>query len=182
MKTKLSLLMAAALLISLAAAASHPAPIAAEVSLKNIEPFSYCAIKHKGTYPDMDEIVTQLMNVMYSQNINPAGELLAIYHATPEKGLEKTTEWEIGFPVLAQIAVVREPLIKGEWNHTQVAVATHTGAYENTGDTIEEMFAWMEETGYEQAGPVLGKFLNIMTENVRTDNLKTEIWIPCKKK
>jgi len=130
----------------------------------------------------MDEIVTQLMNVMYSQNINPAGELLAIYHTTPEKGMESATEWEIGFPVLAQIAVVREPLFKGEWKHLQVATAMHTGPYENTGDTIEEIFTWMEEEGYEQTGPVLGRFLNIMTENIRPDSLKTEIWIPCKKK
>lgn len=179
MKTKLSWIIAAALFISFSTAASHPAP--AKVAIKNIEPFSYCAIKHKGSYPDMEEVITELMNVMYSQNINPAGDLLAIYHTTPEKGTDADTEWELGFPVLAQIAVVREPLFKGEWNHSQVAAAIHSGAYENTGDTIDEMFTWMEENGYEQDGPVLGRFINVMTENVRLDDLKTEIWIPCKK-
>jgi len=158
-----------------------PASQNPEVKIKEISPFPYCSIQHKGPYSDMEQVITEFMNLMQSQNINPAGPMITIYFTSPEENAPAEAEWEIGFPIMSQIAVIREPLQKKEWNHSQVAAAVHTGPYENTGDTINVIFDWMEENGYVQDGPILGKYLNMPTANISPNDLKTEIWVPCKK-
>lgn len=150
------------------------------VSIQEIEPFPYCSMMHKGPYTDMEEVINNLMSLMQSQNIYPAGNMITIYHTDPNQENPMDSEWEVGFPVTAQTSVVQEPLQKKQWTAATVVSAVHVGPYENTGDTIDAMFEWMEENGYAQDGPILGKYLNMPNE-VSPSQLKTEIWIACRK-
>jgi len=167
-------------LVAMAAAAPAP-PGDVRVEIREIEPFPYCSIRHQGPYTDMGTVINELMSLMQSQNIYPAGNMITIYHTDPQQENPMDSEWEVGFPVTSQVTVVQEPLLKKEWTAATVAAALHKGPYENTGDTIDAMYDWMEENGYEQDGPVLGQYLN-MPGQVSPDRLETEIWIPCRKK
>jgi len=150
------------------------------VTIEEVSPFAYCCIKHKGPYTDMEKIINLLMPTMKSQNIYPQGPMISIYYNSPDEVEPAELEWEVGFPVTAQ-ALPQIPLEKKLWEHKLVAVATHVGPYETTGETITSIYEWMEANNYEQDGPILGKFLSITSPDATAETTKTEIWIACKK-
>jgi AraC family transcriptional regulator len=128
----------------------------------------------------MDAVITQLINHMQNQNISPQGPPISIYHSMPDDTEAAELEWEVGFPVSPHVEP-QDPLRKKVWDYPQVAQTVHTGSYETSGDTILEILDWMDENGYVQDGPILGKYLNMPSPETPPDKLRTEIWIPCKK-
>jgi len=151
------------------------------VSVKEISPFTYCCIPHKGPFTEIEDVIKMLMSTSQSQRIYPAGPLIGIYHNSPDEVRPEELQWEIGFPITPQ-AMPLEPLEKKQWNHTLVATAIHTGPYEKTGETILKILEWMKANHYVPAGPVMEKYLDMTPSSVPPEKLRTEVWIPCKKK
>lgn len=182
MKNKTFVSFICLLFVYMSAAASYSlAPSSgAQISVKEIEPFFYVSFRHTGPYSDMEPVILEMMQHMQNQNITPAGPLMSIYYTDPVEGQEANTEWGMAFPV-AQANVVQAPLEQGQWDYTQVVSTVHTGSYDKTGDTIEEMLSWIDEHGYERNGPIVGTYMNMPDANTPPNQLKTEIWIPVKK-
>ncbi|UCC38342.1 MAG: GyrI-like domain-containing protein [Candidatus Aminicenantes bacterium] len=153
----------------------------AGVSIKEISPFVYCCIPHKGPFTEIENVIKMLMSISQNQRIYPAGPLMGIYHNSPDEVKPEELEWEIGFPITPQ-AVPLEPLEKKQWDFTLVATALHTGPYEKTGETILKILEWMKTNNYIPAGPVLERYLDMSPSSVPPEKLRTEVWIPCKKK
>lgn len=151
------------------------------VSLKEVTPFTYCCIPHKGPFSEIEKIVGMLMGAVQRQNFGPAGAMMGIYYNSPAEVKPEELEWEIGFPITPQINA-QSPLQKKQWTYTLVASALHVGPYEATGETIVKILEWMEANSYTQAGPVLEKYLDMSPSTVKPEKLRTEIWVPCKKK
>jgi AraC family transcriptional regulator len=156
-------------------------PEPAGISIKKISPFTYCCIPHKGPFTEIEKVIKMLMGSSQSQRIYPAGPLIGIYHNSPDEVKPEQLEWEIGFPITPQ-AVPLEPLEKKQWNFTLVATALHTGPYEKTGETILKILEWMKAHHYVPAGPVMERYMDMAPSGVPPEKLRTEIWIPCKKK
>ena len=169
----------ALILAPICASAPSPAFRDIEVTVVNVTPFAFCSLTHKGPYSDMGAVITELINHMQNQNITPQGPPISLYPAVSVDTQEAEPEWEVGFPITPH-SEPQAPLRKKTWDHPQVAQAVHMGAYEATGDTILEMLDWMEENGYVQDGPILGKYLNMPSPDTPPDKLRTEIWIPCR--
>jgi effector-binding domain-containing protein len=168
-------------LFLLASVNQETASTEAAVSLKEVTPFVYVCISHKGPFTEIENVIGQLMMSTQSQNIFPAGPMIGIYHNSPEEVKPEELQWEVGFPVTPQV-MPQSPLEKKQWTHTQVAAATHTGPYEQTGVTIAKIFEWMEANGFVQAGPILERYLTIPTPDTKPEELKSEIWVPCQQK
>jgi effector-binding domain-containing protein len=183
MRKGLSFLTLFSLLIALAASAAHPAETspAQDIELKEVSPFSYVYVAHKGPYTEIENVIGKLMQATQSQNILPAGPMIGIFHNSPEEVKPEELEWEIGFPVSAEVNVTA-PLKKKVWNFTSVVSAVHTGAYEETGKTITKMIEWMQEKGLIQAGPLMERYMTMPTPETKPEDLRSEIWIPCQKK
>jgi len=150
--------------------------VAVRIALRDITPFSYVSVRHQGPMSDFETAVAILMGNMQSQSIAPAGTMFAIMHKIPEEGKETTLDWEVSFPVTAQV-YPQPPLSKGLWEYTQVAAATHTGPVDTLGDAVDEVLQWIEENGYAMAGPVAAVFLNIGDPDTIPSRLQTEIWV-----
>jgi effector-binding domain-containing protein len=179
MKKYIPALIAGAFLVTAALSLSMPASRAGQdiqVSLQEVEPFLYCSVSHRGPYSQMAEAMDQLVLNMQQQNLSPAGQPFSIYHNTPEDTAPAQLEWELGFPIPAQL-MPQPPLNRGEWTYAQVAVTRHKGPYEKSGDTILAVFEWIEDNGYIPAGPILARYLNMPGE-VPASELQTEIWVP----
>ncbi len=146
------------------------------VTLKEITPFSYVSIRHQGPLSEFETAVTILMNNLGSQNIAPAGNMFAIMHKIPKEGEDITLDWEVSFPVTAQV-YPQPPLTKGVWEFTEVASATHTGPASSIGEAVDEVLLWVEERGYSMAGPIVAVFLNIGDPDTIPSRLQTEIWV-----
>jgi len=178
----LLILAAAGILIAGAAAHSSAGSIQnVRVTIKDIDAFAYCGMPHTGSFNDLSGVLNGLLGAMSNQNIAPSGDLIAIYHLSPSGGIPDRIEYEVGFPITAQVWP-QPPLQKKEWNHTRVASALHRGNYDNSADTVEEMLTWIDSNGYEQDGPILGRFTVVPSPEVRPRDLRTEIWIPIKRK
>ena len=151
------------------------------VDVKEVEPFTYCSISHKGPISDIQDVIGQLILELQNQNLQPMGPMFGIFEGDPKLLKPETMEWEIGFPVVEQ-ALIQPPLGKKRWIFKSVAWATHVGSYDKTPETIGKILTWMEENGYSQAGPVAEQYTDVNPEQVKPENLRTEIWIPYLKK
>ena len=151
------------------------------ISLKEVPAFSYCCIPHKGPFTEIENIIRKLMGAIQEQKVAPAGMMIGIFHNSPEVVKPEDLEWEIGFPVAARITV-QKPLEKKQWEYTKVVSAVHTGPYEQTGQTILKMMEWMQDNKLLQSGPVLERYLTMPGPDTRPEDMKSEIWIPCRKK
>ena len=153
------------------------------VTIKTVEPFPYCAIDHKGPFTDMGEVIGKLMGAMQAQGLLPEirGPMVGVYHNSPGDTAPGDLSWEMGFVIMAQ-STMQPPLVRRVWEHRTVAAATHVGPYEKTGEAIEKIMAWLDAQGYEATGPVLERYLDQNPAAVKPESLKTEIWVPCKKK
>lgn len=152
-----------------------------EIQLKEVTPFPYCYIAHKGPYTEIGDIVQRLMFTTRSRNIFPTGPMIGVYYNNPAVVNPDDLEWEIGFPIDAAVNI-SEPLKKKVWSITTVVSAIHRGAYEDTGKTIAKMAEWMEKKGLIQAGPVLERYLVNPTPDTNPEDLTSEIWIPYRQK
>jgi AraC family transcriptional regulator len=161
--------------------ASRPAVQSDEVSLKNVEPFAYFCLPVKGPYSKVQETIGNLTMQMQAQNAIPTGPLMGIYYNSPEQVDAQDLEWEVGFPVVPRQAI-QPPLVLKEWRFTQVAACVHKGPYAEAGKTIVKITEWMAANGCAPAGPVLERYLDMNPSEMRPENLRTEIWIPCQKK
>ena len=159
-----------------------------EVELKEIEPFVYVSLRHKGPFAEIGDVITDLITTIQSLNVNPQGPMIGIFHTVPGPNdpEDMALEWEIGFPIAEQSYIqardeIKTKLERKVWRHTLVASTMHTGPYQEMGEVITDIFQWMESNGYEKAGPVLATFLETGTPDAPPARQKGEIWIPCKK-
>jgi len=151
------------------------------ITVQQVEAFAYVCLQQKGPFDKIQEAIGSLIQEMQAQNVVPAGALIGIYFNSPDQVKPEDLLWEIGFPVTSQ-ALIQPPLQKKEWNFTQVVVSLHQGPYEKIGETIQKMMEWMEANGYAPAGPFLERYMDMNPEELKPEELKTEVWIPCQKK
>lgn len=184
MKKTISVLGLALFLISITASAAlntqEEAPEKKFASVKEVSPFSYCCIPHKGPFTEIEGIIGQLMQAIQEQKIAPAGPMIGVYYISPDMVKPEGLLWEMGFPVSPKVEV-QPPLEKKEWKFTLVVSAIHKGAYEETGKTYNKMFEWMKENKLTPAGPVLERYMTMPTPDTKPEDLRSEIWIPCQK-
>lgn len=170
-------------LIGVGAGSENP-----EVELKEIEPFVYVSLRHKGPLSAIEDVITDLITTIQSLNINPQGPMIGIFHTVPgpDDPEDMELEWEVGFPIAEQSYIqareeIKTKLERKVWEHSLVASTMYSGPYQEMGEAITDIFQWMENKGYDKAGPVLATFLEAGTPDAPPSELKGEIWIPCKK-
>ena len=156
---------------------------AQDVTVKDVEPFPYCAVSHKGPYTDMTAVIGELVGAMQTQGLFPQvrGPMVGVYYNWPGDTKPEDLSWEAGFAIAAQ-ATPELPLVKKIWEHKTVAVALHVGPYDKGGTTVDKIMAWIAAHGYEVSGPILERYLDMNPMAVKPEDLRTEIWVPCKKK
>lgn len=159
-----------------------------EVKLKEIEPFVYVSLRHKGPFSEIEDVITDLTTTMQSLNVHPQGSMIGIFHTVPgpDDPEDMEMEWEIGFPISEQTYIqareeIKIKLERKVWDYPLVASALYSGPYQEMGEAITDIFQWMENEGYDKAGPVLATFVEAGTPDNPPSELKGEIWIPCKK-
>jgi len=151
-------------------------------SIKEVPPFAYCCIVHKGPISDITSVIGQLMQAMQEQNIFSAirGPMVAVYNSAQTPADSPEFSWEVGFVVTEQ-TMPQAPLVMKVWSHNTIAAATHVGPYQKIGETIEKLKAWVGAQGYTADDPLMERYLNNPMQ-VKSEELRTEIWIPVIKK
>ena len=174
------LLFLSAISVSAAFNNQEEAPEKKSGTLKEVSPFSYCCIHHKGPFTEIEGVIMQLMQAIQEQKIAPAGAMIGIYYNNPDEVKPEELEWEVGFPVSPQVAV-QAPLEKKQWEFTLIASAIHSGPYEESGQTVNKVLEWIQDNKLILTGPVLERYLTMPTPDTKPEDLRTEIWVPCRK-
>ncbi|MDW7680267.1 MAG: GyrI-like domain-containing protein, partial [bacterium] len=139
--------------------------------------FDYISLPARGSYEKHAAVIEKFWREVADQKITPAGPMLGVYYNNPEETVEDQLIWEIGFPVAAGTKA-EIPLVLKKWDFAQVARAIHQGPYETTQNLYPKIFEFMAAANKMEAGPIMERFLDENPENIPSDSLKTEIWIP----
>jgi effector-binding domain-containing protein len=158
-------------------AAQSEAP---NMAITEVQPFTYVCVPYKGPISDISKVIGTLMQAMGSQRLfPPGGPMIGVYYTAPGGSMAEMT-WEIGFPVSAQANVLK-PLEKKTWSFTTVATTLFVGPYDQAATLIPKLINWLMTQGYAPAGPVAERYLDMNPNQVKPADLRTEIWIPCRK-
>jgi effector-binding domain-containing protein len=150
-----------------------------EISVKEVVPFTYCAIFHQGPFTEIESVIQRLMTEIHTQGIIPQGPMIGVYYNSPEEVKPDELKWEIGFPV-AKETNTKEPLELKEWNFTLVISAMHIGPYEKIAEIYPKIFEWMKKNNYRIIGPIMERYFDDPS-TVKPEELRAEVWIPCEK-
>lgn len=148
-------------------------------SIREVTPFAYVCIPHKGSLSDTERVSGMLVSSIQNQDILLIGNLFGIFYNRSETSRPGELIWELGYPVDSE-AMPQKPLEKKQWNFTKVLTGLHFGPYTESNQTINKMKEWMKVNNYVSDGPILEKYLDINPLNPMPGGLRIEIWIPCK--
>ena len=116
-----------------------------------------------------DKITTYLESI----NVLLGGEPIVCFHNMDLENLDI----EVGFPTA--IFVSGKDEMSAQTIHSQKVVsAIDLGAYEKQDPTLEEIFAWIQENGYEMQGKIYYQYLN--DTNRPENEFLTKMIIPVK--
>jgi len=151
-----------------------------KMSIVEMPPFTYVCVPYKGPISDIAKVIGTLMQAMGSQRLfPPSGPMMGVYYTAPDGSSAEMT-WELGFPVPAQANALK-PLEKKTWSFTTVAKVLFVGPYDQVATDIPKLISWLTAQGYAPAGPVAERYLDMNPNQVKPEELRTEIWVPCRK-
>jgi len=141
---------------------------------------SFCALTIRKTIKFMEEFSAftgqsfdRIMKYMNSLNILPSDGPIVCFHNMDLENLDV----EVGFPVATPVNGKEE--ITGRTAPSQKVVsAIDLGPYEKQDPTLEELFAWIQNNGYEMQGEIYYQYLND-TERPESE-LLTKMILPIK--
>ena len=155
-----------------------------EIELVEITPFSYAAVEMTGSYTQHPDAFMKLYSAAGQQGISMTAAPFGIYWNTPNDAAEEDLKWEIGVPV-PEGKEVAAPIVLKKWEHTTVVQRDFEGAID--GEELQAVyfaiFEWIEANGYEMAGPMLERFLNMPAPNDKGETIgQVQIVFPVQKK
>jgi effector-binding domain-containing protein len=116
----------------------------------------------------------EIMQVMVSSGVQPAGPPFAVYHNMDMSNLDV----EIGFPVAKTVAGGGR-VKAGKLPGGKAAVTLHVGPYGKIGEAYNRLTAFIKEQGMEPESFCYEFYLNDPDETP-PEELKTEIYFPVK--
>lgn len=130
------------------------ATISSTPTLKEIEPFSYCAIEARGSWSQQRDKIAQLNQAVAEQAVPVQGEVLGVWYSYPDETAEEDRVWEVGYRVEDGVTV-SEPLVIKRWETRQVYSQIYDGPAGESGEFFENYWAWFEENDMRVVRPLL---------------------------
>jgi len=154
---------------------------AQEITIQNSAPFTYAYMECKGSYAQIPDKVNEFMGIFFKQGLMPLGSFFGMYLNSPGEIKEEELQWRLGFPVAGDAAVAA-PLQKGECAFSKVAVYPYVGPYDKSSESYAKIMEFIDQNGYQMAGPIIERYLDMDPMSVKPEALRTEIIVPVEKK
>jgi len=155
-----------------------------KIEVKEVEPFSYCAIEMTGSYDQHTEAFGKLYSSAEKSRLPMNRVPFGVYYDDdPSETPEEDLKWEVGFK-MPEHKDIEEPLVFKKWEFKLVASRYYDGPF--SGEGIEQAYAeimqWIEEKEYTIVGPCMERYLGMPRQNEDgTLSGKLEIWMPVEK-
>lgn len=173
---------AALCLLPFLAAAQESEITISAVEVKPQTPFRYAALLMKGDYAQHGEAFQRLFGLAASQNFGYDIQIFGIYYDDPSSTPVDQLNWLLGFQ-LEEGQKAAEPLVERTWDYPLVATISYTGPLtEQMGQAYEKLFGYVLSNGYQIAGPMMQRYVNMPTQNTNGDWCGTVVAVvPVKK-
>lgn len=153
------------------------------IQLKEMKPFSYCALEMTGSYEQHSAAFMKLYGEAGKQGLPMYETPFGIYWNSPGEVPEEELKWEIGFAV-PEDKEIQEPLKSKKCEYDLFVSRNYEGAFgfEEMGKAFGEIKIWTKENKYECIGPVIERYTSMPAKNDKGQlSGKVEILIPVKK-
>ncbi len=126
----------------------------AGIKIKTLKPQKLAYIEHKGTYSEIpyDKYYEKLFSWAKEKKIRPGMKALGIFFDDPDKTQPEQCNSEICIPIFGEAESDEEISIK-DLPSMEVAQIKHKGSSEEYKNTYKTLSDWIEQNGYEWAGP-----------------------------
>jgi len=127
-----------------------------KIKLEKTKPMKLAYIEHVGAYGEIpfDDYISWLYSWAKQKKVRPGFKTIGIFHDNPEeKSPEECRSW-IGIPIKGTASPDEQIKIK-ELPSMDVAVIKHKAPASEYGETYKKLAEWIEENGYECAGPTM---------------------------
>lgn len=154
-----------------------------EVTVKKTEPMTVAFLSKRGPFTLINNAFGKLYGWIGEKGYMPSGPTLGVYFNAPEQVPAEELLWEIRSPIAGDIAPSgpdAEGLGIKEVEGAEMASTMHKGPFNQVGNTIHALEAWIGENSYEIIGPYEEVYLS--EPEMPPDELLTEIRFPVRKK
>ena len=154
-----------------------------KISVKEIEPYFYCAVEMTGSYDQHEDAFTTLYEQAGMQGLGSDFEAFGIYINDPNQTPANELKWELGFELQDSVKV-KEPLKHKKWNYSQMAGLLYEGSFSSPEFAAAhvDLFQWISANGYTPVGPMMEKYVEMTSQNSEGEWLgKIRITVPVRK-
>jgi effector-binding domain-containing protein len=155
-----------------------------EVNVKETEPMCVACLSMRGAYSQIPTAMGTLYGFAGQSGLVPTGAPRAVYFTAPDQGPESEALWELWAPVYGEppesgpdamgLGVKQVP-------SKLVASTIHKGPYEAIESTYNELMKWIDDEGYDMAGPPEEIYYSDPVDTPPEEYL-TEVQFPVKKR
>ncbi|MBN2247995.1 MAG: GyrI-like domain-containing protein [Coriobacteriia bacterium] len=150
-------------------------------SIRNVLPGAVAYMPMKGPYKQTPDAFARLYEWIAEHELRSKGAPTAIYFNIPSDSSEADAVWELQVQLTSD-APESEPDERGvgikQVQGMQVVTAIHKGPYDSVLPTYQALWAWIEDNGYELAGPPAERYLNGPDDVASPDEYLSEIIMP----
>lgn len=155
-----------------------------EVTVKRTEAETVAFLTMMGPYDQMPGSFERLYSWVGEHGFTPSGPPEAVHFTSPDETPEESAVWELRSPIADEPAPSGPDADGLGVKHVAemtMAVVTHKGPYETIELSYRELTAWVEEHGYEIAGPPEEVYFSDPNE-VPEDEYLTEVRLPVRQR
>ncbi len=177
-KQRIKVLVSLALFVSILGCASEKKKdtVAREkqVFVEEIPAMTVVTVNRIGSYSEIAKVITETIELLERKGISTTGIPFAFYYNSPEMVPPESCEWAVCIPVPAGTSGetqagmnvrVLEPM--------EVALAFHTGGWDNVSATYQQVMEWIANNDWEIAGPAVEFFLSPAEDG--PDSIRTKV-------
>ncbi len=153
-------------------------------SIRNVLPGPVAYLPMRGAYDQTPAGFSKLYEWIARHELKAKGAPTAIYFNIPSDASEADAIWELQVQLTGEVPE-SEPDESGigvkRVEGMQVVTAVHKGPYDSVLPTYQALWAWIEDNGYELAGPPAERYLNGPDDVTSPREYLTEIIMPVSK-
>ncbi len=125
-----------------------------ELTLKEVLPFTYCALEVRGSWGQYKDKLKQLSEEVQKQGIVVDGEVISVWRSYPNATEEKDYKWEVGYKI-AEGTTIESPLVTKKWKTKNLYSQSYDGPSDGVTDFFKNYWAWFEDNNLKVIRPLM---------------------------
>ena len=151
-----------------------------DIVLKSIPPQSVIAVRDNiPTYGAINQLFGEAFAYLGQHQLQPVGPPIGLYHDQDFRDVNPDVE--VAVPVAKQAPEGERVKPRQLLAVEEMACLVHKGGYDTIGGSYGQVMGWIEENGYQLAGPTREVYLQGPESGEDTSQYVTEIQVPVKR-